>query len=1519
MVPGKSRNTTNSIARCSSIPASEEPTTNAALCKVVEYSYSPVGGDTGTRQPNRTRRTITRLLGQEVAREYVVLLDGEDRQVQCATPGTAWNAADNLVTVTKFSTDTNSYGVITSVTQPDGTMSLYEYAYDGSSNLVSTVWTGKPGAAGTNIVDGTKTVSVHDPMGLKLSTTTADIASDIVTSQETYSEFDEFGRASRVTYLDGTFTLASHSCCGVESETSREGLTTSYLYDDLKRRIAVVRPGPNGGNLTMFTVYDAAGRTLQTIRQGEDDSQIVQQVTTYNTVGRTTSTTDALTNTTTYAESISGSGELVRTTIYPNGATHIQTQYKDGSSKSTTGTAVHGVRHEYGVETDGLGNTSAYTKIIRLDETGADTSEWAKTYTDMLGRAYLTKYPDGASARQFYNTKGQLWKTLDPDGVTQLHQYNNLGEQEYTALDMDRDDTIDFAGTDQITRTVRSVGQSSSLSGNAHISQTYIWTTNNVDSSLLISRSESLVDGTGSASTSFGLTSFSYHSCGGSCEGTNIAPDGTYTVTIKTNGYATRITRYDSNHAQLGRVLFGYDAHGRSSAVTNLLGSTADSAVPTGDSPAVQITLTSFDLLDRPVTMIRGVGTSLAQTNTHHYDTMGRLWRQIEPDATSVTNEFYLTSATKKTYGSRTYPVEWTYDYAGRQKTMKTWQDFAGNAGTATTTWNYDSQRGWLASKQYADGQGPSYTYTDAGRLETRTWARTVNGQPLVTTYGYDNAGQQNSIDYSDSTPDATYTHDRRGRQVAAASSSGNQTLTYNDASQLVAETWTSGPLNGLTVSNTYDGLLRRSDLSSFNDVTLLTHVTYGFDVASRLLSVSDGTNNATYSYLANSHLMSNIVFQQNTTTRMTTTKSYDNLGRLTSIGSVPSGIGVAPVSFEYQYNLANQRTAVTNADGSYWLYGYDTLGQVISGKRYWSDGVPVAGQQFEYGFDDIGNRKTAKSGGNASGTDLRSSIYQANALNQYVSRTVPPYVDITGSADTNATVTVNLLPATRQGDYFRREVPAPNTMKTAWIGITNVAVRPDGGNADILSDKEGHLFVPRSPETFGYDADGNMRSDGRFRYTWDAENRMVSAETTFSAAAAGAPRQKVDWSYLPDGRWSQRTVSEWNGSAWVPQATNRFVWDGVVLLAVLSGNNQVTQSYMRGTDLSGTMTGAGGVGGVLLTTDHGPLTSDTYANAFDGNGNVTRLVDMASGEAAAEYEYSPFGETLRSTGPMAEVNLLRFSTQFADGATAHYKYLHREYPPHLGRWPNRDPIGEDGGENVYVFTGNDPMRFVDFLGLRWKVDRKGGGKAPAEPEDGDTVADLANLIGLNAADYQKWLSPVGGSAMPTSSSQRLTKCDKFEIPNTVVAYWAGDLGWVGRWWVRWNSSIKYLGKRGFNVDDQRHQRGSTWALQTSLQSKAGAKELHGLYFWGHGTAPYPAQYLASSTGDVLLEFSSANLSYKMALGLVFACDSNAGQSALSSGTSGHIWKGFSGTLVPWPFRHYHARHYISPGQQETH
>ena len=116
----------------------------------------------------------------------------------------------------------------------------------------------------------------------------------------------------------------------------------------------------------------------------------------------------------------------------------------------------------------------------------------------------------------------------------------------------------------------------------------------------------------------------------------------------------------------------------------------------------------------------------------------------------------------------------------------------------------------------------------------------------------------------------------------------------------------------------------------------------------------------------------------------MTTTKPYDYLNRLLSISSSPSSSSSLPISYAYGYNDANQRTRVSLNDGSFWIYQFDALGQVNSGKKYFNDNTPVPGQQFEYGFDDIGNRKNTKSGGDENGWNLRSANYGVNSLNQY-------------------------------------------------------------------------------------------------------------------------------------------------------------------------------------------------------------------------------------------------------------------------------------------------------------------------------------------------------------------------------------------------------------------------------------------------------------------------------------------------------------------------------------------------------
>jgi len=397
------------------------------------------------------------------------------------------------------------------------------------------------------------------------------------------------------------------------------------------------------------------------------------------------------------------------------------------------------------------------------------------------------------------------------------------------------------------------------------------------------------------------------------------------------------------------------------------------------------------------------------------------------------------------------------------------------------------------------------------------------------------------------------------------------------------------------------------------------------------------------------------------------------------------------PLVFSYGYNSANQRTSMTLADNSQWRYGYDTLGQVTSAKRFWSDGGYVAGQQFEYGFDNIGNRTFAASGGNEWGADLRYENYTANNLNEYLQRTLPGSFDVIGSANSNATVTANLQPASRKADYFRVDYKLNNKTGAVYQAITNVAVL--GGDGDIVSTNIGNALVPQTPETLLSDLDGNLVTNGLWILTWDAENRLIGQDST--SGVPDSAKKSLRFGYDAQSRRISKTVSNWTGSAWAIASNIRFIYDGWNLLADLNAtNNSVICSYMWGSDLSGSLQGAGGVGGLVAVSETG---NGVHFAEFDGNGNVGGLVAATGGTNSATYEYGPFLGEIRATGSAATLNPLRKSGKYTDSESG-FGYWGWRYMGD-GRWLSRDPAGEAGGPNLSVFGNNDCVDNVDGLG----------------------------------------------------------------------------------------------------------------------------------------------------------------------------------------------------------------------------
>ena len=80
-----------------------------------------------------------------------------------------------------------------------------------------------------------------------------------------------------------------------------------------------------------------------------------------------------------------------------------------------------------------------------------------------------------------------------------------------------------------------------------------------------------------------------------------------------------------------------------------------------------------------------------------------------------------------------------------------------------------------------------------------------------------------------------------------------------------------------------------------------------------------------------------------------------------------------------------------------------------------------------------------------------------------------------------------------------------------------------------------------------------------------------------------------------------------------------------------------------------------------------------------------------------ARYEYDVFGAIRSETG--TSDNTRKFTGKEFDADSNLYYYGARYYDPYIGRFTQRDPIGD--GVNWYAYVANNPLKFVDPTGLR--------------------------------------------------------------------------------------------------------------------------------------------------------------------------------------------------------------------------
>ena len=741
-------------------------------------------------------------------------------------------------------------------------------------------------------------------------------------------------------------------------------------------------------------------------------------------------------------------------------------------------------------------------------------------------------------------------------------------------------------------------------------------TVNNV----LVETSLRSIDGYRSRSDSFGIISTTERTVpiDGAWTVTAIAGDGTKQLQQYTEGRLTNSSSLATDNSAIITSSFTYDPFDRILTQTDsrtgesIMGTYTESGnLLSVTDPGNRTTAFTYDVMGRTLT------TDLPDT--------------LDADGNNLTN-ITRTSYTDRgevaaTWGAQTNPVFRIYDSQGRMSELRTYktlapdtQPTAGTQGFATTTWQYQAQRGFLTAKRDAENKGANYTYTPAGRLETRTWARSSVASPSVTTYTYD-AGMLTATNYSDTTPDVSQTYDNFGRVTETTNTVSKTTYAYDPASLLLDTETVSHDINQdgtpeLTrvIDRKFDAL-RRSTGYAVGALPLGgvdQETTYQYDNSGRLAAVSGGGLNPPsqfqYNYLPSSNLLSTIVGPAHTVTN-----SYDPTRNVLLNKENKAGTTIVS-NYAYDVNAIGQRTDVSQSGTAFATardiaWGYDPLGQVTKADS------TIPGLDRAYQYDLIGNRLKASD----SLTLPATPNYTTNSLNQYtaVGANNPAY-----DADGNATA------------YPLPAHPAANSTLT-W-------------------DAENRLTSATLPDST------------TVTYTYDAASRRIAKATSIGTTL-----------YLYDA-WNP--IAEYIGSAGVSPT--------------------LSKTYLWGMDLSGTMKGAGGVGGLLMVSEISNSQIVNYFPTYDGNGNVSDYLDSA-GTPVAHYEYDPFGNTTVATGPRGQDFAHRFSTKPLDAETGLYYYGYRYYDPNTGRWPSRDPIGENGGINLYGFLGNDPANWLDILGLK--------------------------------------------------------------------------------------------------------------------------------------------------------------------------------------------------------------------------
>ena len=332
---------------------------------------------------------------------------------------------------------------------------------------------------------------------------------------------------------------------------------------------------------------------------------------------------------------------------------------------------------------------------------------------------------------------------------------------------------------------------------------------------------------------------------------------------------------------------------------------------------------------------------------------------------------------------------------------------------------------------------------------------------------------------------------------------------------------------------------------------------------------------------------------------------------------------------------------------------------------------------RFTYGYDAIGNRTFERREHEPSTSNRKGEAYTYDAVYRLTKRQEGD-LDAGGTLVGSTSVTQDYVldGAGNWKTHKRNAVSYNQTINT--LNQYTVFNGPDGQRS-LFYDFQGNLTNESVP------------AQGYQQYSYDFLNRLAmyldvaSNMTTYRYDALG-----------------RRISKNFNG------LQTHYVYDGAGLIEERDGDNGVKASYLLGRGPDEVLSRRAWSGG---------SSTDIYYHT-NALGSVAAVSD-SGGAVVERYKYDAYGQvtvlspTFTPLTSSALANNVLFTGRYFDVETRLHYFRARTYHPYLGRFLQRDPLGEAASLNLYNYVFNNPVNRVDPTGM-WSPPAGAGGGSTA-------------------------------------------------------------------------------------------------------------------------------------------------------------------------------------------------------------